>query len=438
MNYVIFILFLIINIILLYIKYNYNNNLFSFKTNTNMNINTNTNINLNTIQSYKRCINIDKNFIEWFIGFIDGEGNFSIFKDKNNIRFKFVINLHIDDLKTLNIIKNKLEIGNVNPYPNKYYCSFTVYNSNEIEYLIQILDLFPLKTKKHFDYNLFKLMWTKKKILNKELLIEYYNNNIKEKMNNNLLIDSDILWRNNDILINKNWLIGFTEAEGTFGIKGLTPYFQIAQHKISEKTLEKIKLYLNTEFNIKMNSILNKKTNVISLSINNIDDLYTLISIFENNMYTRKAIDFSLWKKIVLIYKLGYHMIPNGRELIVLISDNINKKRYSNVMLKDIWDQNLSKINELYTKILEIKPLIDINSNKSHTQLMLEYSNKNKVKQTIYIYLNDKLIEGSPFTTYSSANLALNLKNNSRTVFRYINTNKLYKNKYLITSKIKK
>ncbi len=146
-----FILFLIINIILLYIKYNYNNNLFSLlKTNTNMNINTNTNISLNTIQSYKRCINIDKNLIERFIGFIDGKGYFSIFKDKNNIRFKFVINLHIDDLETLNIIKNKLEIGNVNSYPNKYYYSFTVYNENEIEYLIQILDLFPLKTKKTF------------------------------------------------------------------------------------------------------------------------------------------------------------------------------------------------------------------------------------------------------------------------------------------------
>jgi hypothetical protein len=39
------------------------------------------------------------------------------------------------------------------------------------------------------------------------------------------------------------WLLGFIEAEGTFGIKGLRPYFQISQHKCSQSTLKLIQLY---------------------------------------------------------------------------------------------------------------------------------------------------------------------------------------------------
>lgn len=30
--------------------------------------------------------------------------------------------------------------------------------------------------------------------------------------------------------ITPHWLLGFVEAEGTFGIKNLTPYFQVAQN----------------------------------------------------------------------------------------------------------------------------------------------------------------------------------------------------------------
>lgn len=41
-----------------------------------------------------------------------------------------------------------------------------------------------------------------------------------------------------DLFINPYWLLGFTEAEGTFGIKNLVPYFQICQHGRSLLVLE--------------------------------------------------------------------------------------------------------------------------------------------------------------------------------------------------------
>lgn len=53
-------------------------------------------------------------------------------------------------------------------------------------------------------------------------------------------------WNQNNLIrgkITPYWLLGFVEAEGTFGIKNLPPYFQISQHKCSQSTLELIRLY---------------------------------------------------------------------------------------------------------------------------------------------------------------------------------------------------
>lgn len=189
---------------------------------------------------------------------------------------------------------------------------------------------------------------------------------------------------------------------------------------------------------------------MISLSINNIDYLYyVLIPLFNNNMYSRKDIDFKLWKIVVTCHKLGYHLIEEGRNLIVLIFNNINNKRYTTTTTNNNNDNNIFKeIDNLYNKLLLTPPMININSTKSHLALVLEYTNKNKTNKTIYIYeLKDYqfnpiqevicdtcLIEGSPFKTYADANSAINLNRSSRTIYRYLDTNKLYKNKYLITS----
>lgn len=49
-----------------------------------------------------------------------------------------------------------------------------------------------------------------------------------------------------DYNINPYWLLGFVEGEGTFGIKNLVPYFQIAQHTKNKAILDGIRLYLSS------------------------------------------------------------------------------------------------------------------------------------------------------------------------------------------------
>src|SRR5215469_2345078 len=76
----------------------------------------------NTSHSSTCHINIDKrdlvknsDFYEWLTGFIDGEGNFSIFKKENSFKFRFQIKLHCDDRPVLEYIQNRLQIGKVYP-----------------------------------------------------------------------------------------------------------------------------------------------------------------------------------------------------------------------------------------------------------------------------------------------------------------------------------
>jgi len=55
----------------------------------------------------------------------------------------------------------------------------------------------------------------------------------------------------------------------------------------------------------------------------------------------------------------------------------------------------------------------------------------------VYIYKDGKLVDGSPFPSYSLAHKALGLNSkSSNTCNRYIDTGKLYKKQYFISSKL--
>lgn len=103
----------------------------------------------------------DENFLKWFSGFTDAEGNFNITFYKNKLgcissaTFRFTIELHIDDKNTLDTIKEKLNIGNdISVYGNS--CKFTVTHLKDICILLEIFDTYHLNTTKYLDYLDFK------------------------------------------------------------------------------------------------------------------------------------------------------------------------------------------------------------------------------------------------------------------------------------------
>lgn len=113
------------------------------------------------------------------------------------------------------------------------------------------------------------------------------------------------------IIINPFWLLGFIEAEGTFGFKNLSPYFQIGQHIRSSRVLNAIDNYLQLlpkSFTFSQRSkmprihkTLNSRTSVSVISIVNIDALYDYLMFFFLDMpfQTRKAEDFYYWSLVL-------------------------------------------------------------------------------------------------------------------------------------------
>ena len=249
------------------------------------------------------------------------------------------------------------------------------------------------------------------------------------------------------IIIDPNWLIGFIEGEGTFGIKtGSALYLQIAQKNTSQESLNSIIIFLTRLSNnvlrdskispLNVVSTTNVKTNVVSLVVNSVDSLYYYVLPFldTSKMYSRKFIYFKLWRVALLLKIKGYYYLPEGKKLFLAISDILNK-RYSTNNTDDI-NKMIDEILKKSETIFEKDPPFDVESNIPHSDNVRKFSiqNRSDNPKVVYIYNNEGMIEGSPFVSYSSAHKALGLNPSSNTCNRYIDTGRFYKNTYIFSS----
>ena len=97
---------------------------------------------------------LDREFLEWFIGFTDGEGNFHIrlnaLKENTykSAQFTFQIGLHKDDAKVLEYIMNTLKCGHISKSNNKI--NYFVNDINSLLYvIIPIFEYINLNSSKY-------------------------------------------------------------------------------------------------------------------------------------------------------------------------------------------------------------------------------------------------------------------------------------------------
>ena len=249
--------------------------------------------------------------------------------------------------------------------------------------IIPIFDNNNLLTVKVLDYLSFKEAITIKGDSNK-LSDDQFNKIKYIKANINLKRINHSDYNQNEFNITSYWLLGFVEAEGTFGIKNLTPYFQVAQNGKSRNLMEAIKMYLSRlQFNdlstggagcpirtpgtsIKPSLVTNKSTGVISLMVTNIDSLYDIILPFFDslNFESRKHIDYKLWSAALNMHKRGHFYLPEGRVLLIKLASNLNKNRYSTakIVINVLTDKEINNI-------LNLPDPFDLSTGKSHTTL---------------------------------------------------------------------
>lgn len=447
-----------------------------------------------TKHNITRLSKVSSENLQWFSGFSDGEANFLISPDiRGNVAFRFRIRLHCDDLAALENIKTMLGVGVI-----RIESDSAIYIVSKLEDLrsviIPIFITYPLLTTKSLDFLDFqKAIEIKHKSSTKKLTSKDLNSilTIKSNMNSSRKIDNFSLntlaapsnlnyrARSNDsatLALNAYWLLGFVEGEGTFGIKNLVPYFQVAQHNKSILVLNLIKVFLEDSYsettqlkdsknnkavvnskdlasnsstiainNKNLNNVSifsNKKTNVSSLVVSNIDTLfYSILPLFDFMLYksaffTRKLEDYKLWAIALKIHKLGYFYLAKGRSLLVSISKSINKNRYSTNPTAKAASVPLEKLNVEIESLFSQNPPLNLNNRLTHTELSKQITRDKGGRYgfTVYVYKNGTKLEGSPFNSYSAAHQAIGLKGTSRAIGRNIDTGKLFKGIYLFSS----
>lgn len=299
--------------------------------------------------------------------------------------------MHIDDLEVLKYIQKTLGIGTVYIKPN--IAEFVVKRFHEVETIIEIFSKTPLNSCKHLNFLNFKQafeLYTSKDIKDKnELRVQI--EDLRNKMNTNRV---DYSWPDRKFHITPNWLLGFIEGDGSFGIEfsrtrnshtKLGFRLQIIQSVVDLDLLLAIKNYINSlsvsllntfdqtvtidlkdqvlEEGLQRNyvglySSTNKKivkpNEKYNLTVRDFDFIKdTLLPFFDNlTFHTKKELDYQDWKNIILLKEKGFHYTTEGLDLIELTLNQMNSRRLSTNVNGTLPDRELllSKINELLSR----------------------------------------------------------------------------------------
>lgn len=257
-----------------------------------------------TFSTKGRISKKNEEFYKWLVGVTDGDGTFYFANTKKNVwSFSFQIAQSSYNLRLLYHIKSKLNVGTINISKN----DIAIYRVRKIEhikqYIFPIFDNYPLLTSKFFKYCLFKkaiLIYTDPlltqeekhtKILelkSKKLPINYISPawNILNKSVNNVTEAKKIM--------SKSWIIGFTEAEGSFYItqetktKRCRHCFEITQ-KLDKIVLKSLSYVLKLKFQ-------QQKTHITVIG-NSISSIEHIINYFFKTMKGMKSLEYRLWAR---------------------------------------------------------------------------------------------------------------------------------------------
>jgi len=365
-------------------------------------------------------------FNEWFVGFSDGESNFTIGLDKRgktpNFNFRFMIGLHIDDKPLLKYILTNIGCGYIQDNKNKHASYFIITNPYHLKFILfPIFDSFPLNSTKHLDYLSFKKALLMKlseseTSINKDKMIDNILN-IKNNMNNKRSI---FTLPYNHINITPYWLLGLIEAEGSFYLRrnSLTPVFSVTLTKVQQPLIEAIIKFLkgmldpyslikadaSKLFNLNIEKAKGNTKDKIKFSIFQLDFLVNIfIPFLESlNFKSKKSLDFYDFKIITLLIYQGKHLITDVKSYIFLLSYSMNNYRLStNTDVKKNLNITYTTDKKLFYSIIEkflsLPPLFILNDSGQ----IINYKTGDIVRDVFVIELikTDNTVEIYPTIT---------------------------------------
>jgi hypothetical protein len=261
----------------------------------------------------KKYESISDHFLEWFVGFVEGDGCLII---TNRGECMFVITQATVDIQILELIKETLGFGNVisqGPRTSRY----VVQNLEDLYKILLILNgniIFPSRKKRL--YNMIKVFNEKVK------------KNVKKRNIHRIVrVHSEILPTLNDA-----WFCGLVDAEGCFSISflcGSATYrirFIVSQNGRENLPVLSAILLLFQNGQLQMHSKKNHFMFIISGSKNCLC-IYNYFNSFV--LKTKKVKSFLLWKEVHDAILKKQHLDPVMLTTLITKSIQINETQKS-------------------------------------------------------------------------------------------------------------
>lgn len=251
-------------------------------------------LNRNKIINKLDYLNIPYQFLSFLVGLIDGDGHIKVSGSKAGyITININIQLHLNDLSTLEYVQSILKLGRIRIYkdqitPNAIF----ILNKTELQDIF-----FPLL----LHHNLYFLTSNRRDQFNRAMYI--FKNNIKKfDQIPNIEIPSFGKFPNQplDYLklpYFKNWVVGFTNAEGSFLVKvnnDASAFALQLKQIIHTELFESFKLLFETD-----RKISTEKNKYLQFSVSSKKDIQTVINFFSfsglHSLLGHKNIQYLNW-----------------------------------------------------------------------------------------------------------------------------------------------
>jgi len=267
-------------------------------------------------------------FFQWLVGFTDGDGTFSIVRQNNRWSLTFQISQSTYNLRILHYIKNQLGVGSIFVESNRNMAHFRIRDMKILSSVIfPIFNQYPLLTSKYHNYVKFVKAYD---ILNDpnqksnrdqaiQLLLSqttFGNSPIWGKINNKVNNTTDA-----KLIMSKYWLIGFTEAEGSFYLVSKSPNRIVHGFGISQKldliVLTAIGHILGIKTKIKYN-----KNGFYMIDTTNSRAIENIIEYFESTMKGMKSLEYKIWARSYRKHKGDFEVLKKIREEVRKMKSN--------------------------------------------------------------------------------------------------------------------
>lgn len=352
---------------------------------------------------------LSRSFIEWFRGFADAEGCFSIAKGKGNVfSFSFVIELHLDDQDTLEYIYSSLGIGRITV--NSKFARFIVSTQREIAAIIAIFSKYCLNTTKHLNLLAFERGYS----------IYMDNNSLEARKESKTIIDKTISEMNSKrtdfsllsthFNITASWLLGFVEGDGWFSYSIASRCFTFGISQKGNKALfEAILSFLNlayvergSEAGSSVANIFQKSTGESVITIKRKEVIEkVIIPLFDSlTWHSKKYLDYCDWKSVLNLRDRGLHYLPEGKALIERILQQMNNYRLSSSLHPRV-DRLLLEAD--IAKLLSMPSNYEIREGKTYIKSLNRYLKNVGPNKAIALQLLEGL-SGNVIYTFNSFN----------------------------------